>query len=114
MSIVSNRLASRVVCAPDTPPQLADTDTHRDHLANLLIGHEATISGFSTLLEPAIARRLFDLGFVPGTSVIAARRAPLRDPIVYRVSGVEVALRRSEAGGIQICDSGRATSDPAA
>ena len=39
------------------------------------------------------ARRLMELGFLPGTYVVAALGAPGGDPRVYRVDGSEVALR---------------------
>lgn len=43
------------------------------------------------------ARRLMELGFVPGHSVTAALRAPGGDPRVFQVDGSEVALRRETA-----------------
>jgi ferrous iron transport protein A len=49
-----------------------------------------------------IARRLSDLGFIPGTPVTPIRRAPLGDPGVYEIRGVQYCLRRSEAGTIQV------------
>lgn len=51
--------------------------------------------------SPAIARRLFDLGFAPGVEVEMLRRAPLADPVVYRIAGYEIALRRAQARCIQ-------------
>jgi len=50
----------------------------------------------------AIARRLGDLGFIPGTPVTSIRRAPLGDPGVYEIRGVQYCLRRSEAGAIRV------------
>jgi len=52
--------------------------------------------------EPAIARRLMELGFVPGTSVTVVRRAPMGDPIEFSVRGVHLSLRRSEANLIHV------------
>ncbi|HBY60193.1 MAG TPA: ferrous iron transport protein A [Solibacterales bacterium] len=48
-------------------------------------------------LPEDIARRLMELGFVPGAHVTAAQAAPGGDPRVYRVDGSEVALRRETA-----------------
>lgn len=48
-------------------------------------------------LPEAIARRLMELGFVPGHIVTPARSAPGGEPRVYRVDGSEVALRRETA-----------------
>jgi ferrous iron transport protein A len=50
----------------------------------------------------AIAGRLQDLGFVPGTPVTMVRRAPLGDPIVYEIRGYRICLRRSEASHIRV------------
>ena len=41
--------------------------------------------------------RLNDLGFLKGESVERLYASPLGSPVVYRVMGREVALRRSEA-----------------
>ena len=43
------------------------------------------------------ARRLMEMGFVPGHSVTPAHAAPGGDPRVFRVDGSEVALRRETA-----------------
>ena len=43
------------------------------------------------------ARRLMELGFLPGARVEAALSAPGGDPRVYRVDGSEFALRRETA-----------------
>jgi ferrous iron transport protein A len=43
------------------------------------------------------ARRLMELGFLPGHSVTRALAAPGGDPSVFRVDGSEVALRRETA-----------------
>jgi len=44
-----------------------------------------------------VARRLMELGFLPGHTIIPARSAPGGEPRVYRVDGSEVALRRETA-----------------
>lgn len=43
------------------------------------------------------ARRLMELGFLPGHSVTPAHSAPGGDPRVFRVDGTEIALRRETA-----------------
>ena len=48
-------------------------------------------------LDEYDSRRLMELGFVPGQSVTAANAAPGGDPVVFRVDGSEVALRRDTA-----------------
>lgn len=39
------------------------------------------------------ARRLMELGFIPGSPITAGRSAPGGDPRVFQVDGSEVALR---------------------
>lgn len=43
------------------------------------------------------ARRLMEMGFLPGHAVTSANAAPGGDPRVFRVDGSEVALRRETA-----------------
>jgi ferrous iron transport protein A len=43
------------------------------------------------------ARRLMELGFLPGHTVTRAHSAPGGDPRVYQVDGSEVALRNETA-----------------
>jgi len=51
---------------------------------------------------PVVARRLMELGLVPGTSIELVRRAPLGDPIEIAVRGVRLSLRRAEARKIHV------------
>jgi ferrous iron transport protein A len=44
--------------------------------------------------------RLLDLGFTPGEDVVVAHTAPLGDPLVIRVRGTLLALRKREAAWI--------------
>ena len=43
------------------------------------------------------ARRLMEMGFLPGHPITPAHAAPGGDPRVFRVDGSEVALRRETA-----------------
>jgi ferrous iron transport protein A len=43
------------------------------------------------------ARRLMEMGFLPGHAITPAHAAPGGDPRVFRVDGSEVALRRETA-----------------
>ena len=52
--------------------------------------------------EPAIVRRLMELGLVPGNRVDMIRRAPLGDPMEVTIQGVHLSLRRSEASRIHV------------
>jgi ferrous iron transport protein A len=48
------------------------------------------------------ARRLMELGFLPGMRVTAGHSAPGGDPRVFQVDGSEVALRRETAAHLTI------------
>ena len=48
-------------------------------------------------LDEYEARRLMELGFLPGHTVTRANSAPGGDPRVFQVDGSEVALRRETA-----------------
>ncbi len=45
----------------------------------------------------AVARRIADMGLIPGTKVRVVRKAPLGDPIEFEVRGYNLSLRRDEA-----------------
>ena len=48
------------------------------------------------------ARRLMELGFLPGTRITAGLSAPGGDPRVFQVDGSEVALRRETAHKLKV------------
>ncbi len=51
---------------------------------------------------PHWRRRLYALGFVPGATVYVEQRAPLGDPIQYRVRDTWLALRAQTAQHIWV------------
>ncbi len=53
-------------------------------------------------LPEDVSDHLAHLGFLPGAEVEVLRSAPAGDPRVYRIDGVEVALRRETARHIGI------------
>ncbi|HJR05967.1 MAG TPA: ferrous iron transport protein A [Pyrinomonadaceae bacterium] len=55
--------------------------------------------------EGALARRLMEMGVVPGAPVCVIKAAPLGDPIEVRVRGYHLALRRAEAQTILVVTS---------
>ena len=71
-------------------------------LAQLGPGQRATVTGYDDRMEPSTARRLFDLGLTPGIEVVMVRRAPLRDPVIFRVGDYEIALRAVQSRGIHV------------
>ena len=46
--------------------------------------------------------RLLDLGFTPGEEIAVTHFAPLGDPMVIRVRGAQLALRKREASWIWV------------
>lgn len=64
-------------------------------LADLRSGQRCILDRLD--LPEELARRLMELGFLPGNEVILGRNAPGGDPRVFRVDGSEVALRRETA-----------------
>jgi Fe2+ transport system protein FeoA len=50
----------------------------------------------------AVARRLMEMGVVPGAPVCVIKHAPLGDPMQVRVRGFHLALRRAEAQTIKV------------
>ncbi|WP_225853572.1 FeoA family protein [Micromonospora sp. AMSO31t] len=74
-------------------------------LSGLPPGSRATIVGLADGAPPSTARRLTDLGFTAGTPVQVVRRAPLRDPVVYRVKDYDLCLRRAQAAHVLVRDA---------
>lgn len=66
----------------------------------LPIGATARVTGVSG--TGAVARRLLEMGVVPGAPVRIIKAAPLGDPIEVRVRGYHLALRRTEAQTISV------------
>ncbi|WP_245581294.1 FeoA family protein [Propionicicella superfundia] len=97
MTAITEQLCARCLASP--PPEACDKACS---LADLRRGIRGTILGFTAELDPHIARRLFDLGFVPGADAELLRKAPLRDPLMFRVAGTEIVLRRHEARHVLI------------
>ncbi len=81
-------------------------------LSELAPGTSATVVALD--LPHAIQDHLMHLGFSPRATVEALRRAPAGDPTVYRVEGMEIALRRETARHISVhVEAPRADGDPA-
>lgn len=69
-------------------------------LANLPIGAHARVTAVNG--TGAVARRLMEMGIVPGAQVRVIKAAPLGDPLEVRVRGYHLALRRTEAQTISV------------
>ncbi len=69
-------------------------------LDQLIPGQECVVQDVT--LDSSALQRLLDMGFIEGAVIEVIRNAPLLDPIDVRIRGNLVALRRSEASGVQV------------
>jgi ferrous iron transport protein A len=60
-------------------------------------GQVCSVSG-----DPDLRRRLLEMGFCNGAKVEVIRRAPLGDPIEFRLRGYHLSLRDEQARHVQI------------
>ena len=72
-------------------------------LDRLRVGARARV--ISIKGEGAVARRLMEMGVVPGAPVRVVKCAPLGDPLEVRVRNYHLAMRRSEARTISVVTS---------
>lgn len=77
---------------------------HPERRATTLAEMQAGESGsiVHVLGDEQVARRLMELGLVPGTRVEVIRRAPLGDPIEIRLRQIHLSLRHSEATHVHV------------
>jgi len=69
-------------------------------LADLPTGQRCILDRLD--LPEDVARRLMELGFLPGNEIVPGRRAPGGGPRVFRVDGSEVALRDDTAARLYV------------
>lgn len=69
-------------------------------LSDIKVGEEVIISHVKG--SGAFRARLSEMGFVEGKSVKKIFSAPAGNPIVFELMGSKIALRREEAGNIQV------------
>ena len=69
-------------------------------LRKMRVGQQGKIATVEALGE--MNRRIRDMGLIPGTTVSIVGRAPLKDPVALRLSGVTISLRNSEADYIKV------------
>ncbi len=70
------------------------------NLTDLPIGATATVIAVNG--NNAIAKRLMEMGVVPGVSVRVIKSAPFGDPLEIRVRGYHLAMRKNEAAAIEV------------
>ena len=69
-------------------------------LRTLNVNEKARITQLSASGE--MARRLRDMGLVPGTELEVTGRAPLKDPVALRLRDFTLTLRNNEADHILV------------
>ncbi len=69
-------------------------------LSDLRVGQSAILESLE--LPDNVGDHQAHQGFLPGANVEVLRRAPAGDPTVYRIDGVEVALRKETARHITV------------
>jgi ferrous iron transport protein B len=55
--------------------------------------------------DRAVARRLMEMGLLPGTPITITRVAPFGDPIELRVRDYALSIRRCEAAAIRVVEA---------
>jgi Fe2+ transport system protein FeoA len=78
----------------------AQQKTSSKTLVDLRRGDAATLDRID--LPGEDARRLMELGFLPGARITAGHSAPGGDPRVFQVDGSEIALRRETARRLKV------------
>ena len=74
--------------------------SERLSLDALRVGESARVEEIAA--EPAMRRRLLDLGLIRGTRVTCIARSPWGGPAAYLVCGAVIALRGQEALGVAV------------
>lgn len=69
-------------------------------LATLQVGDGARVVAVDG--AGAIAVRLLEMGFVPGSVVSVVKAAPFGDPLELCLRGYHVSLRKAEAAQVQV------------
>jgi ferrous iron transport protein A len=69
-------------------------------LNNLVVSERAVIKAIRA--QGKLRRRLQDMGVVKNTEIEVVNTAPLGDPIVIKIRGFDLALRREEAAQIEV------------
>lgn len=76
-----------------------NSDTTFD-LSSLPLGADGRV--VSVHGNGTVARRLMEMGVVPGARVHMVKSAPFGDPLEVRVRGYSLALRRNEAAAVEV------------
>ncbi len=91
-------------------PQIREKSTERESFGARCVTLDSLPAGASGRVAAVrgsgpVARRLLEMGVVPGAPVRVVKFAPLGDPLEVRVRDYHLALRRSEAETISVVTS---------
>ncbi len=70
-------------------------------LSDLKVGQSASIIHMHDM-DPAMRKKLLNMGFLPKAGVQLLRIAPMGDPIAVRCANSSIALRKNLAKQIQV------------
>ncbi len=73
-------------------------------LSKLRVGCQGQV--VSVAGDPDVRRRLLEMGFCNGANVEVIRRAPMGDPIEFRLRGYHLSLRSDQASHVTILSEG--------
>ena len=71
------------------------------HLSDLAKGQAAKVIGLHNN-NPALKRRLLDMGITTGAKISIKNIAPLGDPISINIRGYELCIRKSDMAEIDV------------
>ena len=69
-------------------------------LNKLKIGSKAKIIAIND--KCSIKRRLLDIGFTPGSIILAYLESPFKDPIAYKIKNAIIAIRKIDSKEIEV------------
>lgn len=95
VDIIESRLDTKFEMQPSFKKLRGAHSDHARNLTDLKRGEPGILDRID--LPEDDARRLMELGFLPGHTITPAHSAPGGDPRVFRVDGTEIALRRETA-----------------
>lgn len=74
--------------------------TQSVYFSDLKAGDKVKVTGFQFGDNKCYLRKLLAMGVVKGAELEVKRLAPLGDPVVVVIKGVELSLRKAEAQGL--------------
>lgn len=96
--IIASNISVQLVPEEEAPPQVEK----RRRLSEAELGSSVRVLNVSPACRGLQRRRFMDLGILPGTQIDVQMRSPGGDPTAYRIRGSTIALRRDQAGLINV------------